>query len=99
MTDYIKDYQYVFTSRYLGILEAMALQKPVFAVYNNEIKRDYLQMTPFAKYISITGEAALVANAVLSYKEKKNLEVVRAYLWVKNETWEKMINLYLRLWA
>jgi len=99
VTDFIKDYRYVFTSRYLGILEAMALQKPVFAVYNNEIKKDYLQMAPFAKYISITGEAALIANAVASYIEKKNLEVPRAYLWVKSETWEKMVNLYLRLWG
>jgi hypothetical protein len=83
----------------LGILEAMALQKPVFAVYNNEIKKDYLQMTPFAKYISITSDGTLISNAISSYIEKKNLEVVRAYLWVKNETWEKMVNLYLRLWT
>jgi hypothetical protein len=77
----------------------MALQKPVFAQYNNEIKRDYLQMAPFAKYISITSDAALISNAVENYMEKKNLEVTRAYLWVKNETWEKMVNLYLRLWT
>jgi glycosyltransferase involved in cell wall biosynthesis len=99
VTDYIKDYKYVFTSRYLGIIEAMALQKPVFAEYNNEIKKDYLQLAPFAKYISISKDAAGIARAVSSYIEKKNLEVPRAYLWVKNETWEKMVNLYLRLWS
>lgn len=97
-SDFIKDYEYIFCSRYLGMLEGMALQKPIFAVYNNEIKKDYLQMTPFAKYISITSDGTLVANAVSAYKDKKNLEVVRAYLWVKNETWEKMVNLYLGLW-
>jgi glycosyltransferase involved in cell wall biosynthesis len=97
-SDFINNYEYVFCSRYLGMLEAMAGQKPVFAVYNNEIKKDYLQMTPFAKYISITSEAVLISNAVSAYREKKNLEVTRAYLWVKNETWEKMVNLYLQLW-
>jgi glycosyltransferase involved in cell wall biosynthesis len=97
--DYIKDYKYVFVSRYLGILEAMALQKPVFAQYNNEIKKDYLQMAPFAKYISIAGDSGVISRAVSSYIGKKNLEVGRAYLWVKNETWEKMVNLYLRLWT
>ncbi|HUD10003.1 MAG TPA: glycosyltransferase family 4 protein [Patescibacteria group bacterium] len=97
-SDYIKNYEYVFCSRYLGMLEAMALQKPVFTQYNNEIKKDYLQMAPFAKYISITSDAALISNAVENYMGKKNLEVARAYLWVKNETWEKMVNLYLRLW-
>jgi glycosyltransferase involved in cell wall biosynthesis len=97
-SDFIKNYEYVFCSRYLGMLEAMAGQKPVFAVYNNEIKKDYLQMTPFAKYISITSDSVLISNAISSYMEKKNLEVTRAYLWVKNETWEKMVNLYLQLW-
>lgn len=98
-SDFIKDYEYIFCSGYLGMLEGMALQKPIFAVYNNEIKKDYLQMTPFAKYISVTSNGALISNAVSAYKNKKNLEVVRAYLWVKNETWEKMVNLYLRLWT
>ncbi len=98
-TDSIKDYSYVFTSRYLGMLEAMALQKSVFAVYNNEIKKDYLHMTPFAKYISISNNPRDIANAVINYKQKKNLEIGRAFLWVKNETWEKMVNLYLRLWT
>jgi len=98
-SDFIQNYEYVFCSRYLGILEAMVLQRPVFAQYNNEIKKDYLQMAPFAKYISITSDAALISNAVENYMEKKNLEVARAYLWVKNETWEKMVNLYLRLWS
>ena len=97
-TDFIKDYEYVFTSRYLGILEAMALQKPIFTAYNNQIKKDYLHMTPFAKYISISQNASEIANAVINYRQKKNLETGRAYLWVKNETWEKMVNLYLRLW-
>jgi glycosyltransferase involved in cell wall biosynthesis len=98
-SDFVQNYEYVFCSRYLGILEAMVLQKPVFAQYNNEIKKDYLQMAPFAKYISITSDAALIGNAVENYMEDKNLEVARAYLWVKNETWEKMVNLYLRLWS
>ena len=97
-SDFIKDYEYIFCSGYLGMLEGMALQKPIFAVYNNEMKKDYLQMTPFAKYISVTSNGALINNAVSAYKNKKNLEVVRAYLWVKNETWEKMVNLYLGLW-
>jgi glycosyltransferase involved in cell wall biosynthesis len=98
-SEFIKDYEYIFCSRYLGILEAMALQKPVFTQYNNEIKKDYLQMAPFAKYISIANDARAISRAVLNYRQKKNLEVGRAYLWVRNETWEKMVNLYLRLWT
>ena len=96
-SDFVKDYEYVFCSRYLGMLEAMISLRPVFAEYNNAIKKDYLEMAPFAKYISISKDGAAIARAVSSYIEKKNLEVPRAYLWVKNESWEKMVNLYLRL--
>ena len=99
VTDYIKDYKYIFVSRYLGILEAMVLQKPVFAVYNNEIKKDYLEMAPFAKFISISQNGEEISKAVQTYIKKGDLGIAKAYLWVKTETWEKMVNLYLKLWS
>ncbi len=99
-TDFIKDYKYVFVSRYLGILEAMALKKPVFAVYNNQIKKDYLEFTPFAPYISISKDGEMIYKEIKNYnKVKFDSKVNKAYEWVRNQTWENMTNLYLRLWA
>lgn len=98
-TDYIKDYEYVFTSRYLGILEAMAVKKPVFSEYSNEIKKDYLEMTPFAKYISISSTSDEIVKEYKNYiNNKSNINTDRGYDWVKDKTWESMVENYLRLW-
>ncbi len=93
-TDYIKDYRYIFTSRYLGILEAMASKRPVYAIYNNKTKKDYLEMTPFSKWVLISkNEEDLVKKF-----NSSNMYVDKAYSWVKSQTWENMTNLYLILW-
>lgn len=98
-TDYIKDYEYVFTSRYLGILEAMAVKKPIFTEYNNQIKKDYLEMTPFAKYISISSTSDEIVREFKNYiNNKSNINIDKGYDWVKDKTWESMVENYLRLW-
>lgn len=95
----LNNYEYVFCSRYLSILESMAFKKPVFAEYDNVIKKDYLQMAPFAKYISISKNASEIAQTVEDNLSAKNkLQVNDAYNWVKTETWEKMVDIYLKLW-
>jgi len=40
--------KFTFASRYLSILEAFACKRPVIALYDNSLKKDYLAMTPFA---------------------------------------------------
>lgn len=98
-TDYIKDYKYVFVSRYLGILEAMALRKPVFAVYNNQIKKDYLEMTPFSSYISIAKDSNQISKELISLdNDRSKINIAKAYEWVKTETWDKMVDVYIKLW-
>jgi glycosyltransferase involved in cell wall biosynthesis len=98
-TDYIKDFKYIFSSRYLGILEAMALKKPVFAVYNNKIKQDYLEMTPFSKFIAISKDGEHVNKDLENYaKGKSTINIDEAYTWAKTQTWENMVTLYLKLW-
>ena len=92
---------FVFTSRYLGILESLMSKKYVLAVYNNEIKRDYLQMTPFADFISISknyNEIEDELNKYISNEKLKTLKINKGYAWVKNQTWDNMVNLYLKLW-
>ncbi|MCL4418589.1 glycosyltransferase family 4 protein [Patescibacteria group bacterium] len=96
---YINSGKYIFVSRYLGILEAMAAKKPVFAEYNNVIKKDYLQMAPFAEYISISKNVNDIAQNMEEFLlGRKKLNVEDAYTWVKTETWDKMTKTYLDLW-
>ena len=44
---YFYKYKYAFVNGYLAILEAMEQETPVIASYNNQLKYDYLTMTPF----------------------------------------------------
>jgi len=98
---YFKNYRFAFVSRYLSILEAFAAKKLVFAVYDNAIKRDYLKMAPFAKLMIIENNAENLAARVeefLNSPQKEKKMVDNAYAWVKKQTWEGMVNLYLKLW-
>lgn len=89
---YISVSSYVFTSGYLGILEALNYGKTVLATYSNPVKKDYLQFHPQAKNMFISSDYHLLANIIQSkkmYIEKK---------WIKNQTWNKLANQYLTLW-
>jgi len=92
---------FVFVSRYLGMLEAMMSKKYVLAVYNNKIKEDYLKMTPFSDYISISSNSDELYKQLeecLSNEKQKNEKIDKAYEWVKDKTWDNLVNNYLILW-
>lgn len=94
--DEIKLHQYdiAFVSRYLVILEALAANILVIAQYNNQIKHDYLSLSPFAKWIVIESDPEKIVQAVLS----KSKVYVEAKKWARSQTWENMVELYLKLW-
>ncbi|MBI2430716.1 MAG: glycosyltransferase family 4 protein [Candidatus Levybacteria bacterium] len=87
----------VFASSYLSILSAMAARKPVIAVYTNPLKKDYLTMIPFSKFISIVDSADKIADEVENLG-KTQTRVEQAYAWAKEQTWEKVMEMYLKLW-
>ena len=100
--NYFQNYNFAFVSRYLSILEAMAAKKLVFAVYDNPLKEDYLRMAPFSKYIKISSSSSELVSKISFYieniKEKEKI-VEKAYVWVNKHAWEKMVNMYLKLWS
>ena len=87
---YLPKYDFAFVSRYLAILEALAAGIPVIAHYNNAIKFDYLNMAPFAKYISIFNDPNK-ANLT-------NHHVKAGQLWARTQTWNKLADIYEKLW-
>ena len=92
----------MFTSRYLGILESLMSKKYVLSVYNNEIKKDYLEMAPFANFISVSKDSNEIKNELYKYlsdERLKEIKIKKGYEWVKNQTWEKMTDIYLKLWS
>lgn len=97
-----KEFHFAFVSRYLSILEAMMARRLVFAFYDNQIKKDYLTMTPFAQYIVIASSASELAKKVQYYlnhpsEEKKLIDT--AFSWVKSQSWENVLKIYLALWS
>ncbi len=94
-------FRFAFVSRYLAILEAMVRKRLVFAIFDNKIKMDYLNMAPFAKWIVIEKEPDKLAeklNYYLAHPEKEKELVDKAYQWAKKQTWEKVVDMYLKLW-
>lgn len=92
----------VFVSRYLGILEAFAKQKPVFAVYNNAIKKDYLMMTPFADYMVVEESGKEIAAKLTQFANNKDqfeTKTEKAYAWVQNQTWDILVHTYHMVWS
>lgn len=89
---FLPKYDLAFVSRYLAILEALAAGIPVVAHYNNEIKKDYLQMAPFAKYILMFNNPDKVK---IKFTKK---QVAEGQKWARQQTWEKLADTYIKLW-
>ena len=100
--DNFAEYRFAFVSRYLSILEAMAAKKLVFAMYDNPIKEDYLRMTPFASSIIITDSPEDLADKINFYlknSEEEQKAIKKSYSWVKDKSWEEVVNIYQKLWS
>ncbi len=98
---FIHQADYVLTSRFLGTMEAFVMKKFVFAVYNNEIKKDCFAMAPYRNYlVLVKNETALAKKIIYCLQHKKIVseKITNAYDWVKKHTWDSLTDLYLRLW-
>lgn len=102
---FIYKYDLAFISRYLGILEAMNDGVKVIAHFNNSIKEDYLELTPFADWITIVSSAQEIADAVIrnnsqneNQAKNRDKKLMLAQEWSKKQTWEKMADNYFELW-
>lgn len=100
VSEYIGKSRFIFVSRYLSMLEALVQKKEIYAVYNSPIMRDYLLMSPFSKYISISNSSEEIADQVIKSLEsgfdRKKAE--RGYEWAKKQTWDNILTTYLKLW-
>lgn len=96
-TDYIKKADFVFASSYLTMLSVMQLGKPVFAVYTNPLKHDYLYSSPFSKYIYIYSSGKDLAKGIKSYKQNVS-RLISAQKWANSQTWIYIADVYEELW-
>ncbi len=90
----LEKYEVVFASQYLSILDAMSQGCAVIAYANTPIKKDYLSMTPFAEWITITYSVKEIAEAI----EHPRPVSKHGTGWAKKQTWEKLGKEYVELW-
>lgn len=97
---YISQADVVFCSSYLAILEALSHGKRVVAVYDHPMKKDYLEMSPFAKWICITDSVEKAARYIatkgkttFSLSEKKDIEI-----YIQSISWKAITHQYVQLW-
>jgi glycosyltransferase involved in cell wall biosynthesis len=101
ISDVMQKTDVVFASSYLTILEALSLSKIVIAVYENQLKEDYLKTSPFSNFILIAKDSDEVYKIVKNIKEnswKYKSMVNNGYEWVRKNTWENCADIYLKLW-
>jgi glycosyltransferase involved in cell wall biosynthesis len=98
-TQSIEKCDIVFASSYLSILESLARGKTVFSVYNNSLKKDYLLMTPFAKWIEIENDSDRLAQKIqLLVEGKVKSNAFEAQKWIQHNTWEDVADMHITLW-
>lgn len=94
-------HQFIFTSGYLSILESMAHHRPAFSVYQNPLKKDYLELTPFKNYINIASNPVQLDEQIEYYinnPKKTKQKTTQAFKYSQTQTWEKLTKDYLKLW-
>lgn len=98
---YLSESKYVFVSRYLGIIETFLHKKLVYAVFDNDIKKDYLKISPFSNWIIMEKDPVKLAEKIIkNFKSDKmtKAKIISSYNWAKKQTWEEMVKKYLQLW-
>ncbi len=92
---HLSKYSHAFASQYLAILESLSAGVSVISYAGTAFKRDYLQMTPFSKWIQI---ATLPAEIVLALTKSVQPSLA-ARTWAQKQTWKKLAKQYHELWS
>lgn len=95
---YIKAADIIFASSYLSMLESLSFGKTVFAAYTNPLKHDYLHMSPFDKYVTISSESKRFVSKLQNFKPNIKLRD-QAQRWARAHTWGSVADTYLDLWS
>ncbi len=91
----------VFAGGYLSMLEALACGARVLAVYDNDLRRDYLNCFPHAdRYLAQAGNAEELAAQLEETMAMPKSEALRneSRAWARLQTWEAVADCYERLW-
>ncbi|NQT30023.1 MAG: glycosyltransferase family 4 protein [Candidatus Saganbacteria bacterium] len=97
-----RQFKYAFVTGYLGILEAMAQKSLVFAIYDNAMKKDYLELIPHSQeMLEIAGNSSSLAEKVNFHLTHPSADkmIETAYSFVKNRSIKNLVLEYQNLWS
>lgn len=84
-----------------SILEAFSYKCLVATTYNNQLKKDYLLMTPFKHWIVVQNSSKKLAREIKQYSARPSAaaeKIAAAYRWVKTQNWPAAVKAYRQLW-
>ncbi|MCU0610159.1 MAG: glycosyltransferase family 4 protein [Candidatus Eisenbacteria bacterium] len=92
----------VLTSGYLSMLETMVRRRPLFTVYHNPVKEDYLKLMPQASELFLTAPdpATFADQALRVIAQGPSAQMLeQAHCFAAAHTWEALAQHYLLLWG
>lgn len=101
ISKYFVNKDFVFASSYLSILEAQLVGCSVCSFYSNDLKKSYLESFPGSKYLFIANKPQSMIKKITYLLSSPKLQAqsrIEAKQFAKEQTWEKVLALYLKLW-
>ncbi len=98
---YIDKADFVFASSYLSIIEALARKRIVISMYDNDLKEDYIKMSPCSQFVfnsSSENDVASYIDEFIINPKMYDKTSNKSHLWAKEQNWVKIVNTYLKLW-
>lgn len=98
-----QEHRFAFLSSCLANLDAMYQKRLVFSMYDNELKKDYLEMVPGALNFSvISGSGAEMADRIMEIVKNPEIEINKinkAFEYVTEQSWQSVVNKHLSLFG
>ncbi len=91
----------VLCSSYLCILESLYRKKFVISIYQNKLKKDYLGLSPFRKYVLVCKDSSQIAlniKHIIESRQFTNKMILDGYNYSLKQPWTKLSNIYKSLW-
>ncbi len=101
ISQYFVNKDLIFSSSYLSILEAQLIGSNVCSFYSNNLKKAYLESFPGSKFLLIANTPeSMVSKILLLFNSPKsqNIAKLEGREFAKQQTWSKVLNIYLKLW-
>lgn len=97
----LTNHRFAFVSRYLGMIEAEQVGRLVFAHWDTNIKKSYLDAFPNASNMIMfhdPQDLVLELQYILHHPKQEQVMIKNAQQWAIKQTWQQVATMYKELW-